>query len=93
MALGFIGTLFAGCALDGPKWVLILVLIMANMAMMMIGQRLLDKSMDDGFVGEEDIEEIEEAIENCDTIEQEFIMRNRRDNTFSIWSTEVKSAL
>ena len=93
MALGFIGTLIAGCALDGPKWVLILVLIMANMVMMMIGQRLLDKSMDDGFMDESDIEEVEEAIENCDTIEQEFIMRSRRDNTFSIWSTEVKSAL
>jgi len=93
MALGFIGTLFAGCALDGPKWVLILVLIMANLVMMMIGQRLLDKSMDEGFMDDEDIEEVEESIEAYDLIEQEYKIKSRRSNCFEIWSQEVRNAL
>lgn len=93
MALGFIGTLFAGCALDGPKWVLILVLIMANMVMMMIGQRLLDKSMDEGFMDDEDIEAVEESIEEYDRIENEYIVRDRRNQTFSVWVQEVRNAL
>ena len=93
MALGFMGAIITGCALDGPRWLLILGLVMANLVMMMVGQRLLDKTMDDGFMDEEDIEAVEEAIDQYDTVEQEFIMRDRRNQTFSIWVQEIKNAL
>ncbi len=90
MVSGFMGILLLGAGLDGPKWAIILLLIMANMAMMVAGQKLLDRSMDDGFIDQNDIEEIEESIDKYDAIEHEFIMRNRRDNTFSIWVQETK---
>ena len=93
MGAGFFGAIITGCALDGPRWLLILGLVMANLVMMMFGQRLLDKSMDDGFMDEEDIEAVEEAIDQYDTVEQEFIMRDRRNQTFSIWVQEIKNAL
>ena len=93
MGAGFFGAIITGCALDGPRWLLILGLVMANLVMMMFGQRLLDKSMDDGFMDEEDIEAVEEAINQYDTVEQEFIMRDRRNQTFSIWVQEIKNAL
>ena len=93
MGAGFFGAIITGCALDGPRWLLILGLVMANLVMMMVGQRLLDKTMDDGFMDEEDIEAVEEAIDQYDTVEQEFIMRDRRNQTFSIWVQEIKNAL
>jgi len=93
MALGFMGAIITGCALDGPRWLLILGLVMANLVMMMVGQRLLDTASDDGFINSDDIEEIEESIEAYDLIEQEYKIKSRRSNCFEIWSQEVRNAL
>lgn len=90
MATGFMGVVISGCALDSSLWAGALVLVIGNLVMMAAGQRLLDRSMDDGFIDQNDIEEIEESIDKYDAIEHEFIMRNRRDNTFSIWVQETK---
>ena len=90
MGTGFLGILIAGAALDGRLWFGMLILVLGNLVMMAAGQRLLDSCMDEGFVSQTDIEEAETAIEEYDTIEQEFILRNRRDNTFSVWVTEVR---
>jgi len=90
MGAGFMGIVLIGAGLDGPRWILVLVLVMANLIMMMAGQRLLDKSSDEGFLDQSDIEEVEEAIEQYDMVEQEFILRDRRNQTFQIWKTEVR---
>lgn len=87
------GVLITGCALDGPRWLLILGLVMANMVMMMVGQRLLDTASDDGFIDSDDIEEVEESIKAYDRTENEFIIRDRRNQTFSVWVQEVRNAL
>ena len=90
MTMGFMGIMISGCALDSPVWFWVMILVLGNLVMMAAGQRLLDSCMDEGFVSQTDIEEAETAIEEYDTIEQEFILRNRRDNTFSVWVTEVR---